>query len=467
MVRRHRRRCSRDLSLNFGATPVDLRYVYSLCSGGWRHHCSSRDEEHGFTLVEVVIAISVSALIVMALGVTLGGALKGLGAQKNRIRANDVAASAIEDLQRLDYGQLGHCSSTSPAPMPYPAGIRSSDIVYLDSGAPACVNPVAQPCTMASGTGPDPSYSCQPDPVRAVEYHVRRYIVWNDPGRSEKRVAVYVDWDDSVGAHNLVQQSVLKPPVQRRPPGSTAPSFSSVTVSPSSSPIKIVDGIPSGGDSVTFTATTTGLMLPADKVYVTLFTSTADGGSGRGGIALTSTDGLTWEGTLDASSAPAAGILLGKGSQYPIFTAERPADDRVSSNVAPNPLRFCPVAPDPDAGGCAATDMPTIGTRSVLTSPTTTTQPGGQALTNDPQVQATTTNLVSGDSVSFTVVTTAGAIQVPMTAGAGCTASSCNWTGTLSKDSGYLFPAGLQTIYVTGVRTSGATVAESAGDVTF
>lgn len=466
MVRRHPRRCARDLSLNSEATRVDVRYVYSSCSGGW-HDRRSSDEEHGFTLVEVVIAIAVSALILLALGVTLGGALKGLGAQKNRVRANDVAAAAIEDLQRLDYGQLGHCASTSPAPTPFPAGIRSSDIVYLESTHPACGNPVAEPCTPTSGTGLEPSYSCQPE-GRAVVYDVRRFVVWNDPGRSEKRVAVYVDWDDSVGSHNLVQQSVLKPPVERRPEGSVPPSFTSTGVSLSSAlPVETVNGIPSGSESVTFTATTTGLTLPGDKVYVTLLTSTADGGSGRGGIALSSTDGLTWQGTLNATSATNAGILLGKGSQHPVFTAERRADGRVSSKVAPTLLRFCPVTPDPDTVGCAATDMPTIGTASVPTAPTTATQPGGKALTNDPQVRASTTNLVPGESVSFTVVTTAGAVQVPMTAGAGCTASSCTWTGTLSRASGYLFPAGVQTIYVTGVKTSGATVAASAGDVTF
>lgn len=442
--------------LNWRVTDADAPHVGPLRRSCCRRCQSATASDDGFTIVEMVIAISISAIIFMALAFTLGSALTGLGAQKTRIRANDLAAEAIDDLQRLDYAQLGHCSTPSP---PYPSGVRAVDIVPL-SGAP-CLGAAAEPCTPTSGTRPADTYTCRPDSVIEVTYTVRRFVVWNDPGQSDKRLVVHVSWADRVGPHSLVQQSVLRPPVQRRPEGTVAPTIVSATISPDPATIRTRNGVPSDGDSLSMSVSTTGLS-GADKVYATLLTVTDEGTTGRGGIQLTSSGGTTWTGTLDASTAAAAGILLPKGSQRLVFTAERGADSRIASIVAPTSVRFCPADVDPT---CAA-GMPTLSTPTVTPAPATEAHQGARRLTNDPQISVVTSDVEAAGSVSFTVATTAGVVTLPMAPSSGCSTASCTWTGTLSQNTGYLFPAGTQRIYVAGVRADGTTGA-ALGDVTF
>jgi prepilin-type N-terminal cleavage/methylation domain-containing protein len=67
----------------------------------------------GFTLVELLVALMIATIALVALAFTLAAALKVAGLQKTRSQANEIATQAIEDLQRLDYDHLGVCS---PAP---------------------------------------------------------------------------------------------------------------------------------------------------------------------------------------------------------------------------------------------------------------------------------------------------------------------------------------------------------------
>ena len=80
----------------------------------------------GFTLLELMVALAISTIVLVALGSTLGAALKVAGLQKTRTQGNEVATQAIEDLQQLDYDHLGVCA---PPTGTTPAGL--GDPVYL------------------------------------------------------------------------------------------------------------------------------------------------------------------------------------------------------------------------------------------------------------------------------------------------------------------------------------------------
>src|SRR5437879_6520055 len=153
-------------------------------------------EEDAFTLIEMVVALAVGAMAFAALGGILLGGLKAVAVQKTRTRANEIATQGIEDLQRFDYDHLGLCT---PPPGDAPSGL--SDTVFLAN----CTSPVYEkPCPLATGTVPSSSYTCS---MSNIDYAVRRYVSWADSTHAVKRLAVFVDWVDAVGRHEVAQQS--------------------------------------------------------------------------------------------------------------------------------------------------------------------------------------------------------------------------------------------------------------------
>src|SRR5437763_1692732 len=100
------------------------------------------DGEDGFTLIEMVIAIGLSAVIFTGLAFSLGSSLRTMQLQKSRTLANEVATQGIEDLQRLPYSSLGLCAApTRPNSAPAPAGFSS--VIVLN-----CTNAsIEEPCT--------------------------------------------------------------------------------------------------------------------------------------------------------------------------------------------------------------------------------------------------------------------------------------------------------------------------------
>ena len=83
----------------------------------------------GFTLVELLVVISITAFVFLALASLLAGAAKSLSIAKTRSQANEVATQGIEDLQRYDFNDLGVCSGAAdPAPSTTPASLTGLTI---------------------------------------------------------------------------------------------------------------------------------------------------------------------------------------------------------------------------------------------------------------------------------------------------------------------------------------------------
>src|SRR5205814_2349936 len=98
--------------------------------------------EDGFTLIEMTIAVGLSAVIFTGLAFSLGSSLRTMQLQKSRTLANEVATQGIEDLQRLSYSSLGLCGApTRPDNAPAPSGF--STVILLN-----CTNAaIEEPCT--------------------------------------------------------------------------------------------------------------------------------------------------------------------------------------------------------------------------------------------------------------------------------------------------------------------------------
>src|SRR3954462_10863523 len=155
-----------------------------------------RPSEDGFTLVEMVIAIALGAMVFMALAFALAGGLKAVSVAKNRTRGDELATAAIENLQRFDYDHLGLCPSSG-------SGVTDPGTQSFQGLTPVTLNCATgtlleEPCTPTIGQVPKASYTCT---VERIGYTVQRYVVWGDTQQTKKRLAVFVNWNDVVGAH--------------------------------------------------------------------------------------------------------------------------------------------------------------------------------------------------------------------------------------------------------------------------
>jgi prepilin-type N-terminal cleavage/methylation domain-containing protein len=408
----------------------------------------------GFTLIELMVALMIATIALVALAATLAAALKVVGLQKTRSHANEVATQAIEDLQRLDYDHLGVCA---PAPGPAPAGLTSP--VFLAN----CSNPTyAEPCTPTTGQVPGTSYTCT---RLGISYQVRRYIAWGDSTHTNKRLAVYVDWTDQAGAHQVAQQSSLRSPDQGSVVGLPLPAFSATSVlvggsaASTGNPVKLVNGV--AQTPVTFQATTSGL---PDSVFVTLL-NLGPTGPVASTLELTGSGGGAWSATLPAGSSQ---FSFGTGTQYVTFVAVRSADGKVNSQPSAQIVTFVSCQPGPV--NCAASpNPPTLSNLTIV--PTAPRIDSAGLLCGDLTVSATAGNLTAADSVTASFQTLNGPYTVTLTSSSGSA-----WTGVIPVAAGYRFASGSQPIYVTAAQAYaptasppeyGSTAAVASSPLTF
>jgi prepilin-type N-terminal cleavage/methylation domain-containing protein len=386
--------------------------------------------DEGFTLVEMLVALAISTVALLALAAMLGAALKVVGLQKTRTQGNEVTTQAIEDLQELDYDHLGVCA---PPPGTAPTGL--ADPVYLAN----CSSPTyEEPCTPTTGQIPLAAYTCT---RQGIAYQVRRYVAWGDSSHTSKRIVVLVDWTDQAGAHQVAQQSSLRSPDQGSVVGLPAPAFSATSVlvngaaASTSNPVKLVGGVTQ--TPVTFQATTSGL---ADSVFVSF--ATLNGATPVSStLQLTSSGAGGWSATLPAGSGQ---FTFGAGTQYVTFVASRSADGKVNSQPNAQVVTLLTCQPGPSSCG-ASPNPPSLGT--VTVTPASPHVDSAGLLCGDITITTTASNLAASDSVKASFQTLAGPYTVALASTTGST-----WTGQVPASAGFHFPAGSQPIYVTAAQ---------------
>jgi type II secretory pathway pseudopilin PulG len=417
-----------------------------------------RAADGGFTLIELTLAMAFSVVAFAALGMSLGGSLKAIAVQKVRIRGNEVATQGIEDLQRFTYDGLGVCASASATP---PEGL-SSTVLLPNCPSPASTSYGEDPCTTTTGQPQVPKavYACS---RLGTTFTVSRYVAWNDSGHTTKHLAVFVDWTDVVGHHQVSQQSSIRSPTVASIIGLSAPTLSSAVVSPST--VQIVGGVPQS--AISLSASATGL-LSTDKVFVTFLSLDASGNPQVSSVFLTSADGVSWAGTINTTD----GYLFGTGSQFFSFSTIRASDGKANAVVTSATTKFC----TPSDSSCSSSQLPAFTSGPTVPS-SVAINPDG-SLKNDINVSITSKNMTTLDDVSVSLQAVSGLFSVFLQPDLtqSCTTSSCVWKGTIPASAGYKFAGGPQKFYFTGEQVvsplplsvdKGSTVATASGSVTF
>lgn len=141
----------------------------------------SRGEEAGFTLVELVIALLILAIVMSAVAPALWGTMKSGAAASQRSVADGLAVAATEQIRSLPYYEVGY--DTTPS--------------YCDPSSTPNYNPGGNPVALGYSTPMDaeaPPYQPPGDPG----YYVYSCINWvtasDGSAEAYKQAVVTVTW---------------------------------------------------------------------------------------------------------------------------------------------------------------------------------------------------------------------------------------------------------------------------------
>ena len=158
------------------------------------------DAEEGFTLIEMVVAMTLMATVLLTMAYALFGAMSGLVASRQRSAFVEIANGEMENLRALAYEAVGVASTDTAATYDPGPKFEGRDAVVVASGAPPAVSVVTE------------------SPVKGISlpYTVRRWVTWTDTfggtAHQFKRLNVEVEWlENERSTRRLMLTSVLYP----------------------------------------------------------------------------------------------------------------------------------------------------------------------------------------------------------------------------------------------------------------
>ncbi len=163
----------------------------------WRGPRPTPDDQAGFTVIEMVVAMSLLSGILLAMASVLYGGMGALVASRQRSAFVEIANAEMEKLRATPYSSVGVNSGDTATYEGTPPTFEGRDAVVLASGAPAAVSTVTS------------------SPVKGIvlPYTVRRWITWTDAsgGTSHKlkRLVVEVEWSENNRALRRLRLSSL------------------------------------------------------------------------------------------------------------------------------------------------------------------------------------------------------------------------------------------------------------------
>lgn len=165
-----------------------------------------RRGDSGFTVIEMVVALTLIAFAFAALAAVLSGGLGALGAARQRSAFLEVANAEMERLRSHPYDDVGVFTGDPNLTAAYPGGkFEGHDAVLVDDST------TARAVTVVNGPGQSVVKGV------AFPYTVRRWVTWHDhvpasPAHVFKRLTVVVEWiENNESPRSFRLTSVLYP----------------------------------------------------------------------------------------------------------------------------------------------------------------------------------------------------------------------------------------------------------------
>ena len=192
------------------------------------------DDDQGFSLVEMIVAITIFLIVSVGLLGAIMGGLRSTVASEQRTRANEVAMQVIEGLRAVPWQNVGYYKDEYNAFVAQPG----------NGSPPYSESPVFIGATLV-GTRPPDAPALGPRPVTVgpvgarITYQVTTWISWvgaaNDGTKyAAKRVSTDVTWTAQGKAHALHAEGIRAPVASEMTPDGTAPAarILTATISP-------------------------------------------------------------------------------------------------------------------------------------------------------------------------------------------------------------------------------------------
>lgn len=197
-------------------------------------------EDDGFTLVELLVAVTIIAGVMLSVTYLLFGALGAYGAARQRSGVVEYTNGVMESLRALPYGDVGVLATDPNFSVAYPGGEHNGRDAVDDAGAGA--PPAVETITTPPAEG-------VPVPLT-----IRRWVTWTDPDGGDdhvfKRLDVQATWKENSGLERTFSLSSLLYK-------GTVGGGTSTTNSAPIAGFTFLPSTPSAGTSVQFTSVTT------------------------------------------------------------------------------------------------------------------------------------------------------------------------------------------------------------------
>lgn len=185
--------------------PAELTTVAPLS-----HPSPPSATEEGFTILEVVIALGVFALLIAGLATSTFAGLNLVGRSSARQSATQVASQEIERLRAEGYAKLGHPAASAPLFSADPDNPNHA----LNSTSTEFTVPELAGGPEVLVVGASPPYTTDAGPTTVAReqqrFRVYRYVTWvgdtSIPPNTLKRLTVIAQWSgkDTTGKPNRV-----------------------------------------------------------------------------------------------------------------------------------------------------------------------------------------------------------------------------------------------------------------------
>jgi prepilin-type N-terminal cleavage/methylation domain-containing protein len=249
----------------------------------------------GFTLIEVVAAMAIMAVVAAALAGVLWGSLRSAAISSTRSRAVAVATRETESIRSVPYDSIGFYADQAG----YVATFGGATTVKLADLTPVGVTPKVSP----AGTvlvGPN-------------SFTVARYLTYASASdgsttftQAYKRTTVIVTWTDGGGPHSVRQDSIVYPGGRGPVPSSTTSTSTTVVSGPPNAPTMVTPTVPAA---------------PAGEAEIDLAWAPGGGGAPTAFVLERATNNAFTVGVVSTPSQPASATAyqwtgLASGTTY-------------------------------------------------------------------------------------------------------------------------------------------------------